>query len=200
MMRHLSNVFRLGIKELYSLRRDMVMLSLILFTFSVSVYSAAMGISHDLNNSSIAIVDEDRSQLSARLREAFLPPYFREPGLISFRDIDPGMDTGDYTFVIVIPGGFEADVLAGRRPALQINIDSTAMMQAAATITAASNRKESRGAQAREDYPDRDDENWMKHTLAWVDPDGSVRFDYRAVNLDTLTDEVDTVPPKARVY
>jgi succinate dehydrogenase / fumarate reductase flavoprotein subunit len=74
------------------------------------------------------------------------------------------------------------------------------LMQAAATITAASNRKESRGAQAREDFPDRDDENWMKHTLAWVDPDGSVRFDYRTVKLDTLTDEVDTVPPKARVY
>ncbi|NOR19365.1 MAG: succinate dehydrogenase/fumarate reductase flavoprotein subunit, partial [Xanthomonadales bacterium] len=74
------------------------------------------------------------------------------------------------------------------------------LMQASATIAAAGNRKESRGAQAREDFPDRDDENWMKHTLAWVDPDGSVRFDYRAVNLDTLTDEVDTVPPKARVY
>jgi succinate dehydrogenase / fumarate reductase flavoprotein subunit len=74
------------------------------------------------------------------------------------------------------------------------------LMQASATIAAAGNRKESRGAQAREDFPDRDDENWMKHTLAWVDPDGSVRFDYRPVNLDTLTDEVDTVPPKARVY
>jgi succinate dehydrogenase / fumarate reductase flavoprotein subunit len=72
--------------------------------------------------------------------------------------------------------------------------------QATATIRSAANRTESRGAQAREDYPDRDDENWMKHTLAWVDPDGSVRFDYRTVNLETLTDDVATVPPKARVY
>ncbi len=74
------------------------------------------------------------------------------------------------------------------------------LMQASATIRGAVEREESRGAQAREDFPDRDDSNWMKHTLAWVDADGQVSLDYRPVNLETLTDEVETVPPKARVY
>ena len=129
-MKRLENIYRLGVKELFSLRYDVVLLALIVWAFSFSIHTAATGMSHELNNGSIAIVDEDQSQLSTRIREAFLPPYFDEPKLISFKEIDPGMDSGRYTFVLVIPNNFEADVFAGHRPAVQVNIDATAMMQA----------------------------------------------------------------------
>ena len=129
-MRSLANIYRLGVKELYSLRRDTVMLVLIVWSFSFQIYTAAQGISHDLHNASIAIVDEDRSQLSARIRVAFLQPFFKTPDLISFGEIDAGMDNGRYSFVVVIPPSFEADVLAGRQPEVQVAVDATQMMQA----------------------------------------------------------------------
>lgn len=129
-MRKLQNILRLGFKELRSLRRDWVLLILIGWSFSIGIYVAASGFTVELHNASIAIVDEDRSQLSYRLQEAFLPPQFKDPDIIAFNRIDPGLDTRKYSFVVVIPEDFEKDVLAGNQPEIQVNIDATAVMQA----------------------------------------------------------------------
>ncbi len=74
------------------------------------------------------------------------------------------------------------------------------MAQAVVAVAGAANRTESRGGHAREDYADRDDENWLKHTISWLDGDGTPRLDYRPVHLNTLTNEVQSIPPKIRVY
>lgn len=129
-LRTATNIARLGIKELWSLARDPAMLVLIVYTFSISIYVAATAMPDSLHNAAIAIVDEDASPLSARIAASFYPPYFKTPEMISLSQMDVGMDNGDYTFVLDIPPDFQRDVLAGRSPAVQLNVDATRMSQA----------------------------------------------------------------------
>src|SRR5690554_6025068 len=131
MRRALLNIWRLGTKELWSLWREPVMLVLIVYLFIVALYSAATAMPETLHNSVIAIVDEDRSPLSARIASAFYPPHFRPPVMASQPEIDPGMDSGEFTFALTIPSGFQRDVLRGSRSAeIQLNVDATRMSQA----------------------------------------------------------------------
>lgn len=126
----IANTLRLAVKELRSIRADPILVALILYTFTVAIYSVATGAKTEAENMAIAVVDEDRSALSRRLRDAFLPPLFKTPVEIGADEIDAAMDAGRFVFVLVIPPRFEADLLAGRNPELQVNVDATAMTQA----------------------------------------------------------------------
>jgi ABC-2 type transport system permease protein len=129
-MRRAANIYWLGLKELRSFLQDYVLLGLVIYAFSLAVILQARSFSQELHNASIAVVDEDHSELSRRITGAFLPPLFQRPQLIAERDIVPLMNKGRYTFVIDIPPNFQRDVLARRRPAIQVDVDATAMVQA----------------------------------------------------------------------
>ena len=129
-MQHLLNIYRLGVKELWSLWRDVTMLVLIVYVFTASVYTGATAMPETLHNAPIAIVDEDHSPLSQRIITAFYPPQFSQPELITLGEGDRGMDAGRYTFVLNIPLNFQRDVLAGRSTEIQLNVDATRMSQA----------------------------------------------------------------------
>ncbi|WP_338439605.1 ABC transporter permease [uncultured Aquabacterium sp.] len=130
MWRWLSNVWRLSWKELRSLATDVPLMGLILFAFTVSVYTTAKGVKAEVSHASVAMIDGDQSALSLRLRDALRPPYFQTPRDIAPQDAGDALDRGDFIFVIDIPPRFEADVLAGRSPAIQVTVDATAMTQA----------------------------------------------------------------------
>jgi ABC-2 type transport system permease protein len=129
-MQSLANIFWLGTKELRSFLSDYVLLGLVIYAFSLAIIAQAQSSSQEVHNASVAIVDEDHSELSRRIAHAFLPPYFQTPQSIAERDIMPLMNAGKYTFIIDIPPNFQRDVLAGRQPVLQLNVDATAMVQA----------------------------------------------------------------------
>lgn len=129
-MRTWTNIFWLGTKEFRSLFSDIVIVAFIVWSFSFAITERARGMGETVNNASIAFVDEDRSALSRRFRNAFYPPYFKVPERIEAPEIDHAMDQNRYMFIVSIPPDFEADVRRGRQPTIQVNIDATAVSQA----------------------------------------------------------------------
>lgn len=129
-MKSLLNILWLGLKEIRSLLSDAVMVVFVVYAFTLAIYVQATGTSSEVNNASIAFVDEDGSALSKELFNAFYPPRFKLPEIITAADVQPDMDRGRFMFVVVIPPRFEHDLRAGRNPDVQVNIDATAMQQA----------------------------------------------------------------------
>lgn len=124
-----TNILHLGVKELRALARDPIMMLLIVYALTVAVYTSATAMPETLSRAAIAIVDEDRSPLSARIVAAFYPPYFLTPSIITQAEMDARMDAGFDTFALNIPPNFQRDLLAGRQPAIQLNVDATRMGQ-----------------------------------------------------------------------
>eukprot|EP01034_Spumella_vulgaris_P042320 gene42320-52475_t len=125
-----AHILRLGIKELTSLRHDSVLLLFLFYAFTVAIYMPAAGSVIGVHNASVAFVDEDHGQLSRQLAEALQPPEFQPAVPLAYDQLDKVMDSGQYTFVINVPANFQADLLAGRQPSVQVNVDATAMSQA----------------------------------------------------------------------
>ena len=130
MLQSLKNIYHLGIKEIRGLFRDWLMIALIVYSFTYAIVVASRAQPDSLNKAAIAIVDDDQSQLTKRLADAFIPPMFMPPKFITQSEIDPGMDRGDFTFVVVFPASFQRDVMSGKEPEIQVNVDATRMSQA----------------------------------------------------------------------
>lgn len=130
MLRRAATIYRLGVKELWGLWREPMLGALVVFLFTASIYSSATAVPETLNKAPIAIVDEDGSPLSARIASGFYPPHFVAPAMVSLAEVDAGLDAGDFTFALDIPPNFQRDVLAGRTPTVQLNVDATRMSQA----------------------------------------------------------------------
>jgi ABC-2 type transport system permease protein len=128
-MNTIANIFWLGTKELRSVLRDYVLMAFVVYAFSLQIMAQANSYSQEVHNAAVALVDEDHSELSRRIGSAFLPPYFQHPRPIAERDIVPLMNAGKFTFTVDIPPNFQRDLLGGRSPAIQLDVDATVMVQ-----------------------------------------------------------------------
>ena len=127
----IRNIFHLGLKEILGLWRDPLLLALIAYCFTMGVISNAKSAPDSITNAAIAILDQDQTQLSRRICDAFLPPMFATPHYLKdYNEINDVMDKGRYTFIVVIPPNFQEKVLANNNPEVQLNVDATRMSQA----------------------------------------------------------------------
>ena len=127
---HLTNIYRLRVKELRSFRSDPIMLALVIYSFTIAIHAAATGASTEATNLSVGIVDEDRSDLSRRIADGLTPPTFKPAIQLKASEIDASMNSQRVIYAIEIPPKFQADILEGRQPTVQINVDATAAAQA----------------------------------------------------------------------
>ncbi|MEZ5627979.1 MAG: ABC transporter permease [Rhodocyclaceae bacterium] len=125
----LGNIFRLGIKELRSLFADRMLLIIIVWAFTAGIYAAATGMSRELHNAPVAVVDFDQSALTDRIVTGLRAPWFLPPRQSTLSEMDTLLDRGEVSFAIVFPEHFQRDFAAGKRPAVQVNIDATNMGQ-----------------------------------------------------------------------
>ena len=124
------HVMHLAVKELRGLLRDPLLMVLVVYAFTLDIYTHATAMPETLNRATIGIVDEDASPLTRRMADAFLAPYFVPPAQIGLAEMDARMDAGIDTCSLVIPPDFQRDLLAGDRPELQLNVDATRVSQA----------------------------------------------------------------------
>lgn len=122
----LKNIWFLCHKEFKSVMSDVTLMGLVVAVFTISVYSVSTGVTTEVKNASIALIDNDHSTLSHQLKDAFFAPEFKPPVYIGYRQRETSMDKGEYVFIIDIPPNFERDVLAGKSPKIQVLADATA--------------------------------------------------------------------------
>ena len=128
-MTSLRRILHFGLKELISLRYDLVLVLFIIYGFTLDILAAG-GLAIEVRNASIAVLNEDQSQLSHRIEAAFLGPEFQRPVEIGLEATDRSLNSGMFTFVVDIPPDFESDLRSGRQPDIQINVDGTAVAHA----------------------------------------------------------------------
>ena len=126
----LRNIGHLCIKEWLALLHDRVLLGFIIFAFSFAVHSQATGLSMDLHNANVGVIDEDQSVLAYRLTDSLLPPYFTSAQRVTPAQAEDGLEHGRFTFVIHFPQKMEADLRAGHKVTVQLLIDATVIGQA----------------------------------------------------------------------